>query len=102
MRKKRDKNEEVEEVEEVEELSEKEAKKLKQKESAEKRKNAKKRDKVARWGGIILFGLVMFVGFLLLVSGEIKNESKNINAEPVVPYNTNYDSEPDSGSIILK
>ena len=60
-------------LEEVEELSEKELKKLKQQESVEKRKNAKRKDKVARWGGLILLGLMMFVGFLLWVSGEMKN-----------------------------
>ncbi len=73
MRKKRDVSEEIEEIEEEEsELSEKDLKKKKQKEGAEKRKNAKKKDKVARWGGLILLGLVMFVGFLLWVSGEMK------------------------------
>jgi hypothetical protein len=55
-------------------LSEKELKKLKQKESSEKRKNAKKRDKVARWGGLILLGLIMFIGFLLWVSGEMRSD----------------------------
>lgn len=73
MRKKKEEIEEVDE-EQVEELSEKEQKKLKQKQSVEKRKNARKKDKVARWGGIILLGLIMFVGFLLWVSGEIKND----------------------------
>ncbi len=68
----RRKKEDIEEVEEVEELSEKEQKKLKHKEGVEKRKNAKKKDKVARWGGIILLGLMMFSGFLLWVFGEMK------------------------------
>lgn len=77
MRRRRDKDQEAEEVEEVEEseLSEKEQKKLKHKEAIEKRKNAKRKDKVARWGGIILLGLIMFVGFLLWVSGEMNNPS---------------------------
>lgn len=84
MRRKKDVTEEIEEIEEEEvELSEKEQKKKKQKEGAEKRKNAKKKDKVARWGGLILLGLVMFVGFLLWVSGEMKVEQsfepKNVN-----------------------
>lgn len=77
MRKKRDEDAQVEEVEEVE-LSEKEQKKLKQKEIIEKRKNAKRKDKVARWGGIILLGLIMFVGFLLWVAGEMKDEQLNM------------------------
>lgn len=58
-----------EEVEE--ELSEKEQKKERRKASALKRKNLKKKDQVARWGGLILLGLMMFVGFLLWVSGEM-------------------------------
>lgn len=58
-----------EEVEE--ELSEKEQKKERRKASALKRKNLKKKDQVARWGGVILLGLMMFVGFLLWVSGEM-------------------------------
>ena len=82
-RRKKDIEEEVEEVQE-EELSEKEQKKLKLKTSAEKRKNIKKKDKVARWGGIILLGLVMFVGFLLWISGEIKQES----SQQVAPINS--------------
>jgi hypothetical protein len=57
------------------ELSEKEQKKLKHKVATEKRKNAKRKDKVARWGGVILLGLMMFVGFLLWVAGEMKMES---------------------------
>lgn len=95
MRKKRE-VEEVEEIEQVEELSEKEVKKLKRKESVEKRKNAKKKDKIARWGGLILLGLVMFVGFLLLVSGQMKSETKSLNQN----YNSPYESG--TSSVILK
>ena len=66
MRQKRD------EVEEVDQ------KILKQKESREKRRTAKQKDKVARWGGLILLGLIMFVGFLLWVSGEMKQDPTSI------------------------
>lgn len=89
MKRRKEEIEEVEEVEEVE-LSEKEQKKLKLKESAEKRKNAKRKDKVARWGGVILLGLVMFIGFLLWVSGEMKNDA-------ILPS-----SSIESGSVIVK
>lgn len=75
MRRRNREADEIEEVEEVEELSEKEQKKLKHKEATEKRKNAKRKDKVARWGGVILLGLIMFIGFLLWVSGEMKIDS---------------------------
>lgn len=68
-------SQDLDEEENDSELTEKEQKKLKQKESVQKRKNAIKKDKVARWGGLILLGLVMFAGFLLWVSGEIKQES---------------------------
>lgn len=96
MRKKRD-EEEIEEVEEVE-LSEKELKKLKQKESAEKRKSARKKDKVARWGGIILLGLIMFVGFLLLVFGEMTNEAPRSTQDS----NMLSPTQSQSGTIIVR
>ncbi len=97
MRKKREVAEELDEVEEVE-LSDKELKKQKQKESAEKRKNARKKDKVARWGGIILLGLMMFVGFLLLVFGEMTNEVPRPNRELNIPT----PSQNQSGTIIVR
>lgn len=96
MRKKRD-EEEIEEVEEVE-LSEKELKKLKQKESAEKRKSARKKDKVARWGGIILLGLIMFVGFLLLVFGEMTSEAPR----STIDSNMLSPTQSQSGTIIVR
>jgi cytoskeletal protein RodZ len=107
MRKKRDVSEEIEEIEEEEsELSEKELKKKKQKEGAEKRKNAKKKDKVARWGGLILLGLVMFVGFLLWVSGEMKQENIPLNPPSseagqrnITPFESQIESR--SGSTII-
>lgn len=94
MRRRRSRDEEVEEVEEVEELSEKEQKKLKQKEAVEKRKNAKRKDKVARWGGIILLGLMMFVGFLLWVAGEMRQD-------PTTPTATQGQGSK-NGSVIVK
>lgn len=70
MKRNRKEREEVEETEEVE-VDEKELKKERAKLQAEKRRAARKKDKIARWGGLILLGLVMFVGFLLWVSGEL-------------------------------
>ncbi len=85
MRKKREIEDEAEETtEEVEELSEKELKKKKVRDSLEKRKNAKRKDKVARWGGIILLGLIMFVGFLLWVSSELRQEVPVIETDSVI------------------
>jgi hypothetical protein len=95
MRRIKDAEEEVEEVEEeAPELSEKELKKKKISESREKRKNARRKDKVARWGGIILLGLMMFVGFLLWVSGEMREESSTST-----PIGTGVESK---SSIIVK
>ena len=74
MRRRKDQIDDVREAGEASELPEKEQKKLKQKTIIDKRKEAKRKDKVARWGGIILLGLTMFVGFLLWVSGEMKND----------------------------
>jgi len=96
MRRRKEEVEEVEEVEEAPELSEKELKKKKRQESVEKRKNAKRKDKVARWGGIILLGLIMFVGFLLWVSGEMKQEIKPINQDTIKPF------ESQAGTVIVK
>lgn len=98
MRRKKEEIEEIDEEQE-EELSEKELKKLKQKEIVEKRKNAKKKDKIARWGGIILLGLVMLVGFLLWVSGEMKQDSFKQTNEPTYKQ-TNVPGG--TGSVILK
>src|SRR3989339_543232 len=88
--------EEVEEMEDAPELSEKELKKRKRQESVEKRKNAKRKDKVARWGGIILLGLIMFIGFLLWVSGEMKSENKPTYQQTNEPTGTSR------GSIIVR
>lgn len=90
-RRKRD-DKEMDEVEDQAQLSEKEQKKLKQKESVEKRKNSKKKDKVARWGGLILLGLIMFVGFLLWVSGEMNHPT---------PSTTEWQGSK-NGSVIVK
>lgn len=95
-RKQTEEVEETQEVEEVEELSEKEIKKKKQKETIEKRKNAKRKDKVARWGGLILLGLIMFSGFLLWVFGEMNSENKPTNQQTIEP------TEIKRGSVIVK
>lgn len=84
-------------LEEVEELSEKELKKLKQQESVEKRKNAKRKDKVARWGGLILLGLMMFIGFLLWVSGEMKRDPTTSRQGGTTEWQGNK-----NGSVIVK
>lgn len=67
----RKKNNEVEAVE-PEELDEKEVKKAKRRAGVERRKSAKKMDKIARWSGFILLLIVMLTGFLLWIAGEIR------------------------------
>jgi len=62
-------------IEEVEEVEEEPKKGKKDKESVEKRKKAKKRDAIGRWSGVIFLGLVMLVGLLLWVGGEMGNET---------------------------
>lgn len=100
MRRKKEEMDEVRKgaVEEDEgaELSEKEIKKRKQREGIEKRKNLKRKDKVARWGGIILLGLFMFIGFLLWVAGEMKQEVKSLNQDTITPF------ESQKSSVIVK
>jgi uncharacterized membrane protein len=87
---------EIEEVEEVEERSAEELKKERRKEGMEKRKNAKKRDKVARWGGLILFGLIVFVGFLMWVFGEMSLENTSTYQSNDAPI------EIHEGSVIVQ
>ncbi len=41
-------------------------------ESVKKRRKAKKRDKMERWSGMILFVILLLVGFLMWVAGEVK------------------------------
>ncbi len=55
-----------------EELSEKDLKKKKREEGKERRKKAKKMDKVERWSGMILLGMILLIGFLLWVAGEMR------------------------------
>lgn len=83
------------EVEEVE-ISEKELKKQKRQEAVEKRRSARKKDKIARWGGLILLGLVMFTGFLLWVSGEMRQEITPLNHSTIKPL------ESQKGSVIVR
>ncbi|MFZ2199799.1 MAG: hypothetical protein WAV40_03350 [Microgenomates group bacterium] len=98
MRKKRDIDEEIEAAPEGEaELSEKDQKKKRRADAVEKRKNAKKKDKVARWGGLILLGLIMFIGFLLWVSGEMKQDIKPLNNYTITPMGSQGTS-----SVIVK
>ncbi len=59
---------------EEDELTEEEAKvdeKKSRRESVEKRKARKKIDRVARFAGLILLFVVVIVGFLLWVAGEM-------------------------------
>ena len=52
-----------------------EEKKTRRKEGLEKRKQAKSSENKARWSGLILFVILLIIGFLLSVSGEVNNES---------------------------
>ncbi|GAB4026506.1 MAG: hypothetical protein Fur0011_2410 [Candidatus Microgenomates bacterium] len=54
-----------------EEVDKKAEAKAKRKEGVERRKIAKKKDKIARWSGFILLLVVITVGFLLWVAGEM-------------------------------
>lgn len=55
-----------------EEVDEKVEAKAKRKEGVERRKIAKKKDKIARWSGFILLLVVVMLGFLLWIAGEIR------------------------------
>lgn len=79
--KKKQKEEKEIDILEDEESEKNEDKKVKGKrrESVEKRKKAKEMDRAARWSGFILLVIIMFVGFLLWISGEMKAESMRGN-----------------------
>lgn len=62
---------EEEQVEQAEVDGKTEAK-AKRKEGVERRKSAKKKDKIARWSGFILLFVVVIVGFLLWIAGEMR------------------------------
>jgi len=67
--KKRDKEEDQILEEEVDEKAEAKAKR---KEGVERRRSVKKKDKIARWSGFILLFVVVTVGFLLWIAGEMR------------------------------
>lgn len=46
--------------------------KAKRKEGVERRKSTKKKDRIARWSGFILLFVVITVGFLLWIAGEMR------------------------------
>lgn len=56
-----------------EEVEEKTESKTKRKEGVERRKTAKKKDKIARWSGFILLLVVITMGFLMWIAGEIQS-----------------------------
>lgn len=56
-----------------EEVDEKTESKAKRKEGVERRKTAKKKDKIARWSGFILLLVVITMGFLMWIAGEIQS-----------------------------
>lgn len=71
-------------------------------ESVKKRKKAKKQDKMARWSGIILFTILLLVGFLMWVAGEVSIEPvvKLPTQSRVVPSVT--PSMPGSGRVVVE
>lgn len=69
----RSKAEELELQEEIGDSKEKDEKKSKRKEGVERRKTAKKKDKIARWSGFILLLVVVTLGFLLWIAGEMQS-----------------------------
>lgn len=60
---------ETEKEEQEKELSPKEIKRRERQEGVEKRRKARQKDKVARFAGAILLGMLLLVGFLLWVGG---------------------------------
>ena len=71
----------IAEDEQEEELSPRELKKQERQASALKRQKARQKDKVARFAGIILLGMMLLIGFLLWVAGEMGQERINVPVE---------------------
>lgn len=84
MKNKRERPEEVEVEGEEVEVDEKKLKKEKIKAAAERRRQSRKKDKVARWGGMILLGLIMLTGFCLWVLGEIRQEDQAVREQTII------------------
>lgn len=72
MTRKREIDEEINQVDKQEEL-EVDPKKARRREGVEKRKFQKKKDRIARWSGFILLLLIVLIGFLMWVVGEMGN-----------------------------
>lgn len=64
-----------EETQEESDQEERGMRETSRKEGVEKRKRAKKVDKQARWAGLIMLVVIMLVGFLMWVTGEVKNKT---------------------------
>lgn len=58
-------------------------KKRAREEKAKERKKIKKQDKIERWSGMILFVILLVLGFLMWVSGEVQNPTNR--GERVTP-----------------
>jgi uncharacterized membrane protein len=69
---KRSKHQE-ETAQELEEVLEEGEKKTKRRASVERRRTKKRIDRIARYSGFILLLVVLFVGFLLWVAGEMQS-----------------------------
>lgn len=77
-----------------------EEKKTKRQEAASKRRSSKKKDKAARWSGMILFVVLLFVGFLMWVAGEVKEERGGERLVPPSGNGVSPQSQP--GRIVVE
>lgn len=110
MKRKKAKPEEIEYTEDIEETAEpdeKELKKKKREEKKEKRLKRKKQDKAARWAGTVMLFVIMIVGFLLWISGQLRSgtpEYVRPVASPDSDYYTPSQSEyaPPGGKVIVR
>lgn len=71
-------------------------------ESVEKRRKAKKKDKMARWSGMILFLSLLIAGFLMWVAGEVKVDPvvKSPSQSRVVP--SDMPSNPGTNRVVVE
>lgn len=75
-----------------EELSPRELKKQEREASAQKRRKARQKDKVARFSGIILLGMILLIGFLLWVAGEMRGEVIPSHQNTTLPFEPGVES----------
>lgn len=79
-----------------------EAKSSKRAAGAAKRKKAKKQSEAARWSGAIMFAILLFIGFLLWVLGEVGTSESLERQSPNQVRESSPSMRPAQGIVIIE